>query len=110
MKTFKMAAIFGVVVAGTAHCPAQSDSDCTPSAQQVVRDMQADGTFSDDQTMQDLMTYVIAKCPGNQAGPSEVRTSAYYDGGFTAVLAGITAPVVLGPPPAPPAPKHRGKK
>jgi hypothetical protein len=77
MKTFNitaLAAIFGVVVTGAAPCQAQSDSDCTPSAQRVIHDLQGDGTFRNDQTMQDILAWVIAKCSDGQTGRSEFTT------------------------------------
>jgi hypothetical protein len=68
------AAIFGVVVAGTARCHAQTDSDCTPAAQRVAHDLLDDGTFSDDQTIRDILRWGIEKCSGSQAGQSEFTT------------------------------------
>jgi hypothetical protein len=67
-------AILLVLAGGTARGHAESDPDCTPSAQRVIRDLQADGTFSHDQTMRDIMAYVIDKCSGRQSGGSEFTT------------------------------------
>jgi hypothetical protein len=77
MKTFRitlLAAIFGVVIGGAALCHAQSDPDCTPSAQRVIHDLQGDGTFRNDQTMQDILAWAIAKCSDGETGRSEFTT------------------------------------
>jgi hypothetical protein len=101
MKTFltALAILLALAAAGTARCHAQSDPDCTPSAQKVIRDLQTDGTFSDDQTMQDIMAYAIAKCSDNSqtgsSGSGAVRSE--YDP-LSVVLAGVTTPRVLPAP------------
>jgi hypothetical protein len=120
MKTFKitaLAAIFGVVVTGAGSCHAQSDPDCTPSAQRVARDLQTDGTFSGDPTMRDILAYAIDKCSvdslqnfrDHSVNPyaHEVDTTPNP---MTTVMASYTPPVAyLAYQPPAPKTKHRGK-
>jgi hypothetical protein len=69
MKTLKITALAAIALAaGTALCHAQSDPDCTPSAQRVFHD--AEATFRNDQTMQDILAYAIAKCSVYTSAPA----------------------------------------
>ncbi len=55
-------------------CQVQADDpDCRPSSQRVLHDLQSDGAFAQDKTMQDIVAYAIDKCSDN-SGVSSYKT------------------------------------